>query len=155
MTWHANHHTEDGSMYHPSDVEAWRHFDWTYPDFTAEPHNVRLGLCTDEFAPHGQYSLSYSCWSVILTPYNLPSGMCMSSEYMILTMVILGPSNLKRLINVYLEPLIEELQNLRHVGVLTHDSVKNEIFPMRRVDMDYERLARLWDGVWMDFSWCY
>ncbi|KAL0288875.1 UNVERIFIED_CONTAM: hypothetical protein Sangu_2639900 [Sesamum angustifolium] len=50
--------------------------------------------------------------------------MCMSSEY------VLGLSNLKRLIDVYLEPLIEELQNLWHVGVLMWDSVKNEIFTM-------------------------
>ncbi|KAL0433375.1 UNVERIFIED_CONTAM: hypothetical protein Slati_2671800 [Sesamum latifolium] len=30
-------------------------FDRTYPDFAVEPRNVRLGLCTDGFAPHGQY----------------------------------------------------------------------------------------------------
>ncbi|KAL0448284.1 UNVERIFIED_CONTAM: hypothetical protein Slati_1384800 [Sesamum latifolium] len=47
MTWHANHQTEEGSMCHPSDAEAWRHFDRTHPNFVAEPHNVRLDLCTD------------------------------------------------------------------------------------------------------------
>ncbi|KAL0406050.1 UNVERIFIED_CONTAM: hypothetical protein Slati_3918900 [Sesamum latifolium] len=57
--------------------------------------------------------------------------MCMSSEYIFLTMVIPGPSNPKRLIDVYLEPLIEELQNLWHVGELTHDSVRDETFAMR------------------------
>ncbi|KAL0329075.1 UNVERIFIED_CONTAM: hypothetical protein Sradi_4894200 [Sesamum radiatum] len=36
-----------------------------------EPRNVRLGLCIDDFAPHGQYGRTYSCWSVIITPYNL------------------------------------------------------------------------------------
>ncbi|KAL0451815.1 UNVERIFIED_CONTAM: hypothetical protein Slati_1159600 [Sesamum latifolium] len=25
ITWHVNHQTEDGSMCHPSDAEAWRH----------------------------------------------------------------------------------------------------------------------------------
>ncbi|KAL0458239.1 UNVERIFIED_CONTAM: hypothetical protein Slati_0451100 [Sesamum latifolium] len=44
MTWHANHQMEEGSMCHPSDVEAWRHFDPTHPDFAVEPRNVRLGL---------------------------------------------------------------------------------------------------------------
>ncbi|KAL0402234.1 UNVERIFIED_CONTAM: hypothetical protein Slati_4253300 [Sesamum latifolium] len=90
-----------------------------------------LRLCIDGFAPHGQYGRTYSCWPVILTPYNLPPGMCMSSEYMFLTMVIPGPSNLKRLIDNYLEPLIEELQNLWHVGVLTRDNAKDETFTMR------------------------
>ncbi|KAL0454599.1 UNVERIFIED_CONTAM: hypothetical protein Slati_0799100 [Sesamum latifolium] len=57
--------------------------------------------------------------------------MCLSSEYMFLTMVILGPSNPKRLIDIYLEPLIEELQNLWHEGVQMRDNAKDEIFTMR------------------------
>ncbi|KAL0449119.1 UNVERIFIED_CONTAM: hypothetical protein Slati_1468300 [Sesamum latifolium] len=71
MTWHANH-DGGGSMCHPSDSKAWRHFDRTHPDFAAKPRNIRLGLCTDGFAPHGQYGCAYYCWPVILTPYNLP-----------------------------------------------------------------------------------
>ncbi|KAL0438870.1 UNVERIFIED_CONTAM: hypothetical protein Slati_2370000 [Sesamum latifolium] len=131
MTWRANHQTEEGSMCHPSDAEAWRHFHRTYPDFAVEPRNVRLGLRTDRFAPYKKYGRMYSCWPIILTPYNLPPGMRMSFKYVFLTMVIPGPSNLKHLIDVYLESLIEELQNLWHVGVLTRDSVKNETFTMR------------------------
>ncbi|KAL0444624.1 UNVERIFIED_CONTAM: hypothetical protein Slati_2185100 [Sesamum latifolium] len=122
---------EEGSICHPSDAETWRHFDRIYPDFAAEPRNVRLSLCTDGFASHRQYGRIYSCWSVILTPYNLPSEMCMSFEYMFLTMVIYGPSNPKYLIDVYLELLIEELQNLLHVGVLAHDNAKNETCTIR------------------------
>ncbi|KAL0313123.1 UNVERIFIED_CONTAM: hypothetical protein Sradi_5711600 [Sesamum radiatum] len=45
-------------------------------------------------------------------------------------MVIPSPSNSKRLIDVYLETLIKELQNLCHVGVLMRDSSKNEAFMM-------------------------
>ncbi|KAL0420773.1 UNVERIFIED_CONTAM: hypothetical protein Slati_3100200 [Sesamum latifolium] len=90
-----------------------------YHDFAEELHNIRLGLCTDDFAPHGQYGRTYSCCPVIITPYNLPPGMCMSFEYMFLMMVIPSPSNPKRLIDVYLEPLIEELLQLWHVGVRT------------------------------------
>ncbi|KAL0433324.1 UNVERIFIED_CONTAM: hypothetical protein Slati_2666700 [Sesamum latifolium] len=36
MIWHATHQTEEGSMCHPSDAEAWRHFDRTHPDFAAD-----------------------------------------------------------------------------------------------------------------------
>ncbi|KAL0307549.1 UNVERIFIED_CONTAM: hypothetical protein Scaly_2979200 [Sesamum calycinum] len=54
----------------------------------------------------------------------------MSSEYIFLTIVIPDPSNPKRLIDVYLEPFIVELQNLWHVGVKTHDSAKDETFTM-------------------------
>ncbi|KAL0455723.1 UNVERIFIED_CONTAM: hypothetical protein Slati_0911500 [Sesamum latifolium] len=130
MTWHAIHQTEEGSMCHPSDVEAWKHFDQMYPNFVEEPRNVRLGLCTDSFVPHG-YSRTYSCWPVIITLYNLPPGMCVSSEYIFLTMVIPGPSNPKRLIDVYLKPLIEELLQLWHVGVRTYDHATDNEFIMR------------------------
>ena len=51
MTWHANHETEEGLICHPSDAEAWKHFDKIYPEFAMEPRNIRLGLCADGFAP--------------------------------------------------------------------------------------------------------
>ncbi|KAL0410871.1 UNVERIFIED_CONTAM: hypothetical protein Slati_3676800, partial [Sesamum latifolium] len=56
MTWHANHQTEEGSMCHPSNAEAWRHFHRTHPNFAVELRNVRLSLCMDEFALHGHSS---------------------------------------------------------------------------------------------------
>ncbi|KAL0394989.1 UNVERIFIED_CONTAM: hypothetical protein Slati_4465100 [Sesamum latifolium] len=57
--------------------------------------------------------------------------MCMTSEYIFLAIVIPDPSSPKHLVDVYLEPLIEELQNLWHVGVLTHDNAMNQTFMMR------------------------
>ncbi|XP_021773298.1 uncharacterized protein LOC110737240 [Chenopodium quinoa] len=39
-------------MTHPSDTEAWRQLDTCFPEFASDPQNVRLGLCTDGFAPH-------------------------------------------------------------------------------------------------------
>ncbi|KAL0433367.1 UNVERIFIED_CONTAM: hypothetical protein Slati_2671000 [Sesamum latifolium] len=105
-----------------------------YLNFAEEPRNVRLGLCTDGFVPHGQYDRTYSCWIVILTGYNSPRCICMSSEYMFL-MVIPGPSNSKRLIDMYLEPLIEELLQLWYVGVQMHDNAMNQAFIMRAVLM--------------------
>ncbi|KAL0293380.1 UNVERIFIED_CONTAM: hypothetical protein Sangu_3238900 [Sesamum angustifolium] len=82
---------------------------YDYDESELRSRNVQLGLCTDGFAPHGQYSRTYSCWSIIITQYNLSPGMCMSSEYMFRMIVIPDPSNLKRMTDVYLEPLIEEL----------------------------------------------
>jgi len=52
MTWHAR--TRDSDLVsHPADSEAWKHFDLTHQDFSREPRNVRLGLCTDGFNPFG------------------------------------------------------------------------------------------------------
>ncbi|KAL0283510.1 UNVERIFIED_CONTAM: hypothetical protein Sangu_2885600 [Sesamum angustifolium] len=118
-------------MFYPSDVEAWNHFHWMYPDSAEEPHNVWLGLYTDGFTPHGQYNRTYSCRSVIITPYNLSLGMCISSEYMFLTMAIPAPSNPKCLIDMYLESLIEELLQMWHMGVRTYDHATDRAFMMR------------------------
>ncbi|KAL0329072.1 UNVERIFIED_CONTAM: hypothetical protein Sradi_4893900 [Sesamum radiatum] len=99
----------------------------------------------------------------LITPYNLPPGMCMSSEYMFLMMVILGHSNMKYLIDVYLEPLIEELLQLWHVGVRTYDHAADWAFIMRAALMwtvnDLPLMEwhlggvprRLWDvrSIWM------
>ncbi|GJS87893.1 zinc finger, PHD-type containing protein [Tanacetum coccineum] len=42
--------------------EAWKDFDTKYPDFAAEPRNVRLGLAVDGFNPFDNLSQSYSIW---------------------------------------------------------------------------------------------
>ncbi|KAL0378809.1 UNVERIFIED_CONTAM: hypothetical protein Sradi_3186400 [Sesamum radiatum] len=57
--------------------------------------------------------------------------MCMSSEFMFLTMVIPGLSNLKYLVDVYLELLIDELLQLWHVGVRTYNNATDKAFIMR------------------------
>jgi len=100
MTWHQSHHAVDGVMVHPSDGEAWKHFNSVHPHSSSESRNVHLGLCTDGFNPFGSFAAPYSCWPVILTVYNLPLGMCMRSEFMFLSMVIPGPSSPGRNIDV-------------------------------------------------------
>jgi hypothetical protein len=121
MKWHYLHQPVEGILEHPSDAEAWKHFDQTYPLFSSEPCNVRLGLCSDGFTPFGQSGSQYSCWPVIVTPYNLPPWMCMSTPYLVLTMIIPGPRNPKSKIDVYLQPMIDELKLLWEEGALTYD----------------------------------
>jgi len=42
--------------------EAWKHFDQLHPEFAVEPHNIRLGLCSNGFNPYIQASTKpYSC----------------------------------------------------------------------------------------------
>ena len=118
-------------MCHPSDPEAWKHFDRTYLKFAIEPRNIRLGLCADRFAPFGNSGKSYSCWPVILTPYNLPPGMCMKTPYMFLTLIVPGPQNSKKAIDIYMQPLIEELQRLWVDGVPTYDVSTDQTFVMK------------------------
>ncbi|XP_049367943.1 uncharacterized protein LOC125832793 [Solanum verrucosum] len=112
MRWHHENRRPPGVMCHPSDGEAWKHFDRTYPQFATEPRNIRLGLCSDGFTPHSVSAAPYSCWPVFVTPFNLPPEMCMTSPYISLNCVIPGPRNPKVLIDVYLQPLIDELKQL-------------------------------------------
>ena len=131
MRWHHEHRRPPGVMCHPSDGEAWKHFDRTYPLFAAEPRNIRLGLCSDGFTPHSVSAAPYSCWPVFVTPYNLPPEMCMTSPYIFLNCVIPGPRNPKVLIDVYFQPLIDELKQLWVQGVETFDVSLKQNFNLR------------------------
>ncbi|KAL4573042.1 hypothetical protein LXL04_019835 [Taraxacum kok-saghyz] len=132
MRWHATNHGHDfGVMCHPSDSEAWKHFDNTYPSFASETRNMRLGLCTDGFTPHGAFGKQYSSWPVIITPYNLPPSMCMKEPYMFLTAVVPGPANPKHRLDVFLQPVIAELKQLWEDGVLTYDVSLKQNFQLR------------------------
>ncbi|XP_019197078.1 PREDICTED: uncharacterized protein LOC109190933 [Ipomoea nil] len=131
MRWHYENRHEPGIMCHPSDGEAWKHFDRRFPDFSADPRNVRLGLCSDGFSPFGFNAKPYSCWPVMVVPYNLPPSMCMTTPYTFLTCIIPGPKNPKANIDVYLQPLIDELQLLWETGVLTYDASLKQNFMMR------------------------
>ena len=73
MSWHYENRRSSGMLRHPYDGEAWKHFDRVHAYFSIDPWNVRLSLCTNGFNPYIQASASpYSCWSIIVTPYNLP-----------------------------------------------------------------------------------
>nr|KYP68888.1 hypothetical protein KK1_022537 [Cajanus cajan] len=122
MRWHHENKNNSIDLRHPCDGEAWKHFDHVYLDFASEPQNIRLGLCSDGFTPYVQASTNpYSCWPVIVMPYNLPLEMCMTKPYFFLTCLIPGLHNLTVKIDVYLQPLIDDLKLLWDCGVLTYD----------------------------------
>ncbi|GKA06812.1 hypothetical protein Tco_0686036 [Tanacetum coccineum] len=133
MIWHATGKcTEPGKIQHPVDGRAWKNFDMKYPDFAKEPRNVRLGLAADGFNPFGNLSQTYSMWPVILTTYNLPPWLCMKESNFMLTLLIPGPKSPGKDIDVYLRPLIEDLQVLwDKKGVETTDIVSGQNFNMR------------------------
>ena len=99
-------------MVHPSNGEAWKHFNSVHPHFSAESRNMCLGSCIDGLNPFGSFAAPYSCWSVIIMVYNLPPGMCMRPNFMFLSTVISGPICPVWNIDVCLRPLIDELAQL-------------------------------------------
>ncbi|KAH7836189.1 hypothetical protein Vadar_033569 [Vaccinium darrowii] len=131
MTWHKNKRVDDGELRHPADGQEWKDFDERFPDFAADPRNVRLGMATDGFNPFGNMSQSYSMWPVFMVPYNLPPWKCMKEPFCFMSLLIPGPSAIGRDIDVYLRPLIDELKELWENGVQTYDSSTGQTFTMR------------------------
>ncbi|XP_019255175.1 PREDICTED: uncharacterized protein LOC109233766 [Nicotiana attenuata] len=131
VRWHHEERNKDGVIRPPADSEAWKKFDSKYPEFAGDPRNVRLGLASDGFNPFGTMRTVHSTWPVILMSYNLPPWMCMKQEFFILSLLIPEPKAPGNNIDVFLQPLIEELNELWDVGVETYDASTKEIFQMR------------------------
>ncbi|XP_060169988.1 uncharacterized protein LOC132600681 [Lycium barbarum] len=147
MRWHSVGGNQDGVMRHPRDSQAWKTFDLLHPEFAVDPRNVRLALSSDGFNPFGAMATNYSIWPVVLIPYNRPPWECMKQTSFILSMIIPGKQMPGNDIDVYLQPLIQELRELWYDGVQTLDSSKNEIFKMRAALMwtisDFPALGNL------------
>nr|GEX80598.1 hypothetical protein [Tanacetum cinerariifolium] len=131
MTWHSTGKSkENGQMNHPVYDKAWKFFDIIHSEFAKDPRNIRLGLAADGFNPFGNLSQTYSMWPVILTTYNTPPWICMKETSFMLTMLIPGPKSPAKDIDVFLQPLIRELQTLWS-GVWTRDVVTGTDFKMK------------------------
>jgi hypothetical protein len=91
---------------------------------------VRLGLASDGFNPFSNMSTSYSMWLVVLAPYNLPQWRCMKAPNLILYLLIprlMAPGNE---IDMYLQPLVDDLHELWNEGVSNYDAATKEIFQL-------------------------
>jgi hypothetical protein len=112
MRWHHEGKRESKDpdiMFHPADNEAWQTLDCFDHEFAWDPRNVRLGLSTDGFQPHSTDSHPYSYWPVFVMPYNLPPDKCLKEWFIFLAIVILSPKELKKQMNIFLQPLFKEL----------------------------------------------
>ncbi|XP_074277359.1 uncharacterized protein LOC141600998 [Silene latifolia] len=131
MFWHDKGRKKDGKLRHVADAPQWRTIDRDFLEFGSEPRNLRLGLCTDGINPFGTLSTQHSTWPIMLIIYNLPPWLTTKSKYILLTMLISGPKQPGNDIDVYLEPLIEDLKMLWNVGVEVFDAASSSKFQMR------------------------
>ncbi|XP_057723864.1 uncharacterized protein LOC130939806 [Arachis stenosperma] len=127
MLWHKKGPNLDSFLRHQRDGEAWKVFDRRYTVFSSDPRSVCLALASDGFNPFGNLSSRYSIWPVILIPYNLPPWICMKPSSFLLSMIIPGPKMSGNDIDVYLQPLIDELKQLWG-GVETYDASEKKTF---------------------------
>ncbi|XP_068331576.1 uncharacterized protein [Pyrus communis] len=131
MRWYATECPKDEFMRHPLDSPAWKHLDNLYSDFALEIRNVRLGLASDGFNHFGKMRNDHSTWPVVLSVYNLPPWMCMKQPNLLLSLLIPGPRSPGKKIDVYMRPLIDELNELWEVGIPTYDVYSNQSFTMK------------------------
>ncbi|GKD24656.1 uncharacterized protein Tco_1230870 [Tanacetum coccineum] len=118
-------------MRHVADSLQWRNIDNEFEEFGNEIRNIRFGLSSDGINPFGNMSSRHSTWPVLLCIYNLPPWLCMKRKYIMMSLLIQGPKQPGNDIDIYLKPLIEDMQDLWSNGVEVYDAYKKETFQMR------------------------
>jgi hypothetical protein len=105
MQWWASNELkkDDGVLRHPSDAQQWKHFDDKY------------------------------LWLVILSIYNLPPWLCQKRKYLLLTIIISGPKEPGIGMDVFLEPLMQEMETLWKHGVKMWDELAKSTFTCKAI----------------------
>jgi hypothetical protein len=120
---------DDGKLRHPADARQWKEFDEKYYlEFGNDPRNVRFALNTDGMNPFGETSSTHSTWPVILTMYNLPTSLCQKRKNFLLSVLIQGPKHPGIDIDVFLEPLMQEMETLWKEGINIFDDFARQPF---------------------------
>ena len=70
---------------------------------------------------------------MILTIYNIPTWLCQKRKYLLLTILISGPKQLGINIDMFLEPLMQEIERLRRHGEPMYDAFRKEEFICRAI----------------------
>lgn len=129
--WHDEERTQDGLVRHPADSPLWKDFDHKHPEFASDPRNIRCALATDGFNPFRSMNISYSIWPVIIIPYNFPPWICMKQPNFIISLLIPGRYAPGSDMDVFMEPLVDDMYDMFVHGVRTFDASKGEYFQLR------------------------
>jgi hypothetical protein len=132
VRWHSKKRREnDEEIRHPTDGTQWKFFDLQYPEFAAESRNIMFALSTDGMNPFDENRTVHSTWSVILAMYNIPTWLCHERKYLILSILIQGLNQPDIDIDVFLEPLMEDMVKLWNAGVRMWDQYQQEYFTLK------------------------
>ena len=125
----------DEKLQHPTDASQWRKIDTMYPNISDEPRNVRFALSSNRMNLFGDMSSSHSTWPVVMSILNIPSWLCMKRKYLMLSILIQGPKQPGNDIDVFLEPLLEDMEKLWNDGELVWDEFKTRVFHAAHHDL--------------------
>ncbi|KAL4583836.1 hypothetical protein LXL04_008421 [Taraxacum kok-saghyz] len=104
LTWHSDHPIDPDKMIHPNG-----------------------------FSPNTSNVSPYSCWPVFITVYNLPPWLAFKHQYIMLPLIIRGNKSPGQNLDVFLQPLVDELKMLFSNGIETYDAHRRDNFQMRVV----------------------
>nr|GEX32717.1 hypothetical protein [Tanacetum cinerariifolium] len=131
LRWHAIRRITDGVLRHPADSQAWRTIDEKFLEIAKDLSNLRLGISADGVDVNSG-TRHQSVWPVLSVVYNLPPWLCIKRKFIMLSVLISGyPRND---IDVFLEPLVDDLHTLFETGVDTYDASRKENFNLWKVD---------------------
>ena len=80
--------------------------------------------------PFGENRTVHSTWPVILAMYNLLTWLCHKRKYLMLSILIQGLKQAGTDIDVFLEPLMEDMAKLWNEGVRMWDQYQQEYFTL-------------------------
>jgi hypothetical protein len=120
----------DEEIRHPTDGTQWKIFDLQYKAFGLESRNIRFALSTNGMNPFGENRTVHNTWPIILAMYKLPTWLCHKRKYLILSILIQGPKQAGIDIDVFLEPLMEDMAKLWIEGVRIWDQYQQEYFTL-------------------------
>jgi hypothetical protein len=124
----------NGKLRHPADACQLKKFDAQYYlEFEKDPRNVHFALSTDGMNPFCERTSTRSTWPVILTMYNLPTWLCQKRKYLLLSILIQGPKHPGIDIDVFLEPLMQEMETLWKEVINIVDGFARQTFNLRAI----------------------
>lgn len=98
------------------------------PYFREEPQNVKFCLAINGFDPLNDKSCPSNMCPVVLVPYNVSPGTCLKVTNYLFSMLIPVPKAPTNDVDVYLQPLIDELNDMWLDCALTYEAYKKEKF---------------------------
>ena len=93
------------------DSKTWMKFDNKWPDFSQDPHSMRLDLALYGVNPFSNQSTKWSTWPSFLINYSFPLWLETIPFFLMLSFIITGmKSVISDTIDVYLEPFFDEIE---------------------------------------------
>jgi hypothetical protein len=126
--WHSEKSRKnDEEIRHPTDGTQWNFFDLQYKPFGSESRNIRFALSTDGMNPFDENRTAHNTWLVILMMYNLQTWLCHKRKYIMLSILIQDLKQAGINIDVFLEPLMEDMKKLWNEGCIYGTSINRSI----------------------------